>query len=235
MKKTILLIEDERSIADALIFALEEDNYHAIWAELGEDALAMLNQQAVDLILLDVGLPDINGFDLCKKIKSEFDIPIMFLTARKEEVDKIIGLEIGADDYMTKPFSLRELASRVKILINRYARIHHSEKHNLTSTKIKNCHVDTHKKTVVYFGVELELTRYEYLILKLLVENTNRVYSRTELMDYIWDEPHKSFDRAVDTHIKTIRAKLKKVNAKAKPIKTHHGLGYSFISREIQA
>ncbi len=234
MKKTILLVEDERSIADALIFSLEEEQYKTIWVELGEDALECIKKRDIDLILLDVGLPDINGFELCKKIKAEVDLPVIFLTARKEEVDKIIGLEIGADDYVTKPFSLRELTSRIKILINRYERIHESEKNNITPVREGGCLIDSNKKTISYFDNELELTRYEYLILKILIENANRVYSRAELMNHVWDEPDKSFDRAVDTHIKTIRSKLKKIRPDVKPIKTHHGLGYSFIASEMK-
>jgi two-component system, OmpR family, catabolic regulation response regulator CreB len=234
MKKTILVVEDERSIADALIFALEQENYNTIWVELGGEALDIVSKKDIDLILLDVGLPDINGFELCKEIKTASDIPIIFLTARKEEVDKIIGLEIGADDYVTKPFSLRELTSRIKIIINRYERMYKSEKSSTISKHEENCFADTDKKTIIYFGEELDLTRYQYLILKILINNPNRVYSRSELMEYVWDEPDKSFDRAVDTHIKTIRSKLNKIKPDLKPIKTHHGLGYSFTASEVK-
>ena len=120
--KKILLVEDEQSIADALIFSLEQDSYEVHWCHLGSDALSVLDNQRIDLVILDIGLPDINGFDLCKMIKAKIDLPIIFLTARQEEVDKLIGLEIGGDDYITKPFSLREVSSRIKVILKRYGR-----------------------------------------------------------------------------------------------------------------
>lgn len=233
-KQTLLLVEDEQSIADALIFALEQENYQVLWCQLASEALESFNHHHIDLAILDIGLPDSNGFDLCKAIKAKVDLPIIFLTARQEEVDKLIGLEIGGDDYITKPFSLREVCSRIKVILKRYHRI--DSQHSLTPTPIlTNCFVDDDKMEVVYFKQGLELTRYEFLLFKTLIQNPNRVFSRENLMNRVWNEPERSFERAVDTHIKTLRAKLKKINHTVQPIKTHHGLGYSFNDKDISA
>ena len=231
-KKTLLLVEDEQSIADALVFSLEADNYRVIWCQLASEALHSIDSEDIDLIILDIGLPDMSGFDLCKTIKAQHDIPLIFLTAREEEVDKLIGLEIGGDDYITKPFSLREVSSRIKVILKRYERTAPDSTITASSTH-ENCFVDNKKLQIFYFKQALDLTRYEFLLFKALIENPNRVYSREVLMNKVWDEPEKSFERSVDTHIKTLRGKLKKVNDNVHPIKTHHGLGYSFNDKEI--
>ncbi len=234
MNETILIIEDEKSIADALIFSLEEEMYKTVWCDIGSVALDVINNQKIDLILLDIGLPDIHGFELCKMIKAIKDIPIIFLTARKEEVDTVIGLEIGADDYVTKPFSLRELMTRIKVLLNRYKRIYSNTIKQVETLENSPCAIDDVSKTIKCFDKTLLLTRYEYCIFKTLMESPNRVYSRSQLMDLVWDEPESSYERAVDTHIKSIRNKLKKINSDFLPIKTHHGLGYSYSSKGNQ-
>lgn len=234
--KTILLVEDEQSIADALIFSLEQDNYGVNWCALGSDALTIIDSQKIDLVILDIGLPDINGFDLCKLIKAKQDLPIIFLTARQEEVDKLIGLEIGGDDYITKPFSLREVSSRIKVILKRYGRLGGSSTEGINAASlmgVENCTINNETLEIHYFNQALDLTRYEFLLFKTLIESPNRVFSRDILMQHVWDEPERSFERAVDTHIKTLRAKLKKINGQVQPIKTHHGLGYSFNDKEV--
>lgn len=232
-QKTLLLVEDEQSIADALVFSLEQEGYRVIWCSIGAEAIKTVEHEHVDLVILDIGLPDITGFDLCKMIKMEKDLPIIFLTARQEEVDKLIGLEIGGDDYITKPFSLREVASRIKVILKRYNR---SSLQEQNSKRVRNskCSIDTEAMSISYFECPLELTRYEYLLLKTLLESPNRVFSRDLLMQQVWDDPDQSYERSVDTHIKTLRGKLKKVNALIQPIKTHHGLGYSFNDKEMR-
>ena len=147
-------------------------------------------------------------------------IPIIFLTARNEEVDRIVGLEIGADDYVSKPFSPRELAARVKVILKRSAGI---------SQVQSNCEfvIDEHRALIHYYGQALQLTRYEYLLLKYLLSQPERVFSREQIMQAVWSEPQASLDRVVDTHIKTLRSKLSKIRENANPIKTHRGLGYS--------
>lgn len=235
----VLIVEDEPSIADALVHALESESFSSQWVALGKQALEALSSDASplpDLIILDVGLPDINGFDLCRQIKAGCDIPIIFLTARQEEIDKLIGLEIGGDDYVTKPFSLREVVSRVKVILRRYQRSNETpeDRSQDTTAGPANCQIDDQKKQVLYFEQLLDLTRYEYRLLKTLAEQPNRVFSRDHLMQAVWEDPDSSFERAVDTHIKTLRKKMRDINAAAKPIKTHHGLGYSFSDAALE-
>lgn len=219
MNKCILLIEDEVSIADNISYALQTESFNVHWVQLGNDGIEYLQLNSVDLIILDVGLPDINGFEVCKLIRKFSEVPIIFLTARSEEIDRIVGFEIGADDYVSKPFSPRELSARVKVILKRV-----NPNNIAQSNTIFEIYDD--KNSIRYQGVELALTRYEYLILKTLLQRPQQVFSRSQLMDKVWDEPESSYDRAVDTHIKSLRAKLKKINAQD-PIQTHRGFGYS--------
>ena len=219
MNNNILLIEDEASIADNISYALETEGYSVFWMQLGSDGIKHLQNHPVDLVILDVGLPDINGFEVCKSIRQFSEVPIIFLTARSEEIDRIVGLEIGADDYVGKPFSPRELSARVKVILKRV------QNSAILQTN-SSFEINDKQNTIRYQGVELALTRYEYLILKTLLQYPKQVFSRNQLMDRVWDEPEASYDRAVDTHIKTLRAKLKKINHQD-PILTHRGFGYS--------
>ncbi len=236
MKKQILIVEDEPSIAEALNHALEAENFASHWVDLGEKVLPLMEaqaklQQPIQLIVLDVGLPDISGFDLCRQIKAAFDVPIIFLTARQEEIDKLIGLEIGGDDYVTKPFSLREVISRIKVILRRYQLS--TAAHVQLSSSPAELQIDDALKQISYFDKVLELTRYEYRLIKTLSEKPNRVFSRERLMQAVWEDPDRSYERAVDTHIKTLRKKLKDIHADHAPIKTHHGLGYSYSPAEL--
>lgn len=230
MTQRILVIEDEPAIADTLVYALKTDGFDVTWKNLAADGLHHLQTQGADLIVLDVGLPDRNGFELCKDIREFSTIPIIFLTARKEEMDRIIGLEIGGDDYVTKPFSPREISARVKTVMRR---VQQPITHGLTDNSPASANtaswfdVNTIKAQVRFQSKRLELTRYEYLILLTLLESPEQVFSRAQLMDKVWDEPEASFERAVDTHIKSMRAKLKDIDDNISPIQTHRGLGYS--------
>ncbi len=253
MKARVLIIEDEPAIADTLVYALETEGFAVTWESLAQSALQYLAQQPVDFIILDVGLPDQNGFELCKTIRRSnepyADVPILFLTARKEEVDRIIGLEIGGDDYVTKPFSPREISARVKTILKRSGTAanrtpsNSPEKNSTPASaqeiapapttqapwqKGKFC-VEIDKARVSYCNKIINLTRYEFLILRVLLAHPERIFSRAQLMDKVWDEPESSFERAVDTHIKSLRAKLRDAtdNSDTDPIKTHRGMGYS--------
>jgi two-component system catabolic regulation response regulator CreB len=220
---TILLIEDESSIADMVLYALKSEGFHAEWCCLGREGLAWLRgHPETALIILDVGLPDGNGFEICKEIRRFSEIPIVFLTARNEEVDRIVGLEIGGDDYMGKPFSPRELTARVKTILRR-SRMPATGGSQELSTFV----IDTARCRIRYHDSWLDLTRYEYDLLRTLLRQPERIYSRGEIMDRVWPEPGESLERAVDTHIKTLRAKLRRVNEEGSPIKTHRGMGYS--------
>jgi len=225
-RKTVLLIEDEAGIADTIVYALQAESFHVRWKTLGSEGVAVVENEPVHLVILDVGLPDISGFEVCKQIRTTSDVPIIFLTARGDEVDRIVGLEIGADDYVTKPFSPRELVARVKVILRRSVAI--SPRKNSTDSLFI---LDDEKRLILYCGVALNLTRYEYGILHLLAHHPQRVYSREQLKDAVWHEPQVSFDRAVDTQIKTLRAKLHAINPHASPLITHRGIGYSLQIR----
>jgi two-component system catabolic regulation response regulator CreB len=187
----------------------------------GLAAMPVLSDSSVDLIVLDIGLPDINGFDLLREIRKTRMTPIILLTARTAEIDRILGLEIGADDYVAKPFSPRELAARVKAVLRRSP--------GLVSAGTSKAAfvVNTSKRTITFFGSGLELSKYEFDILKQLVERRGHVFSREQLMDLVWEQPETSLDRTVDAHIKNIRAKLRVVRPDLEPIVTHRGAGYS--------
>lgn len=222
----IWLVEDEVTIADSLVYKLESDDFRVRWFERGELILAALSSTHYypDLIVCDVGLPDIIGFDLAKRILAEYDIPIIFLTARSEEIDRIVGLEIGADDYITKPFSPREVSIRIKTILKRIAK----QTTRQVTIKAGPFILDEDSAVIHYYDQHLNLTRYEYLLMKTFIHSPNRVFSRAQLMELVWQDNLESMERTVDTHIKTIRQKLVVINASSKqPIVTYRGLGYS--------
>ena len=220
----ILVVEDEPAIADNIRYALETEGFEVLWCSVGADALGALADHSIQLIVLDVGLPDLSGFDLCKTIRKDSTVPIIFLTARSDEIDRVVGLEIGADDYVTKPFSPRELSARVKAILRRSQITNPRPEERSDDFPFV---VDGEKKRVFYYGEALELSRYEFRIMELLVRRPGRVYSRDQLMDLVWEAPESSMDRTVDTHVKTLRAKLRAINADRDPIVTHRGLGYA--------
>ncbi|UTW05267.1 two-component system response regulator CreB [Amphritea atlantica] len=226
MIKTILIVEDEAEIADALIYVLKAEGMDPIWVSTAQNALIELNATAVDLAILDVGLPDGNGFDLFKTIRESYLIPMMFLTARSEEIDRIIGLEIGADDYVTKPFSPREVAARVKNILKRAAMQPNTDTH-LTKNGFN---LDSQQMKITYQGQMLELTRSEYSLLETLINHPQQIFSRRQLIEAVWSSQHPSDERVIDTHIKSLRHKLKNIDAVDVPIMTHRGFGYSLAA-----
>lgn len=215
--RTILIVDDEKDIADTVIIALEKEGYGTLHAANADQAKDLISVNAVDLIVLDVGLPDTNGFDLLRQIRKSMNVPVIFLTARSDEVDRILGLETGADDYVVKPFSPRELTARIKAVLKR------STGQNDERLFI----VDSKKMQIRFSGKPLVLSRYEYLILKLLTERPGWIFSREKIMDIVWDNPEESYDRTVDTHIKTLRSKLREIRPDLDPLLTHRGQGYS--------
>lgn len=221
MSTRILIIEDEPAIADTLAYALRTEGYEATCLGLGREALTALRCADFALVILDVGLPDMSGFDVCRELRRFSDVPVIFLTARSDEVDRIVGLELGADDYVPKPFSPREVASRVRAILRR-ARPPASA----ADVPPRFTH-DEEGARVAYHGVWLGLTRYEYRLLATLLERPGRVLSRTRLMEIVWRDAEDSLERTVDAHIKTLRAKLRAVREDEDPIETHRGLGYS--------
>jgi len=226
---TIWLVEDEAAIADTLLYMLQLEGFDTRWFPRGVPLLEALPQQVPDLVILDVGLPDINGFELCRRLLAlQPDLPVLVLTARSEEVARLLGLEIGADDYVAKPFSPREVCARVRTLLRRLQkqqRIAQSPRYNVGQFTL-----DESAARVQWCNQSLILTRYEYLLLKTLLLSPGRVFSRQQLMNLVWKEAEESLDRTVDTHIKTLRAKLRDINPHEQVLMTHRGLGYSLVT-----
>ena len=187
----------------------------------GLAATPILDEGTIDLIIIDIGLPDINGLDLLKEIRRTRATPVILLTARTAEIDRVLGLEIGADDYIAKPFSPRELAARVKAVLRRCQRTAASK------STVEAFAVNTSKRAIAFFGMPLELSKYEYEILRRFIERKGHVFSREQLMNLVWEQPETSLDRTIDAHIKNIRAKLRAVRPDIEPIVTHRGSGYS--------
>lgn len=224
----ILIVDDEPAISDTLAYALQADGFASDCCTLGAEALARLDAGGHDLVVLDVGLPDISGFDVCRLLRRSSDVPVIFLTARSDEVDRIVGLELGADDYVAKPFSPREVVSRVRAILRRSR----SELRGGAGTSAPpRFTVDGDGLRVAYHGVWLNLTRYEYLLLALLLARPGRILSRGQIMESVWQDSGESLERTVDTHVKTLRGKLRAVCADEEPIATHRGLGYSIALR----
>lgn len=222
MSRTILIVEDEAAIADSIAYALRTDGFAPLHVSLGEQALAAMRTPAgpaPELVVLDVGLPDMNGFEVCRQLRQFSNVPVIFLTARSDEIDRIVGLEIGADDYVTKPFSPRELVARIRVVLRRLA--------PPPAVAPARFELRQHEARVVFCGQPLDLTRYEYLLLKTLIEHPGHVLSRAQLMDRVWADAPDTLDRTVDAHVKSLRAKLRVVDPASDPIQTHRGMGYS--------
>ena len=226
MSRKILIIEDEPAIADNITYALKTEGFEPLWCTTGAEGKEALCCDTINLIILDIGLPDINGFELCKEIRKTSDIPILFLTARADEIDRVVGLEIGGDDYMVKPFSPRELTARIKAILRR------TSNGNETPTDNQPEHtssftIDPKRMCISYYGTALELNRNEYKILQALIGHPGRVFSREQLMEKAWDVPDVSLERTVDSHIKMIRSKLRAIKPDYDPIETRRGFGYA--------
>lgn len=220
-KPTILIVEDEPAIADTIQYALESEGFQTRRLPAGEGVTRVLEAEKIALIILDIGLPDINGIELCKRLRLRHEVPIIFLTARDAEIDRVVGLEVGADDYVSKPFSPRELSARVKAVLRR------SRPPAVSGGRGSNFQVDESRCQISFCGRPLELSRYEYRLLQTFLRRPGQVFSREQLMDLVWESPEASMDRTVDAHIKNIRAKLRALNPELDPIVTHRGLGYS--------
>jgi len=221
---SILIIEDESAIADTLNYALKTEGFQPHCCTTAREGLKRFERGDIGFVVLDIGLPDSSGFEVCKKIRGTSSVPILFLTARAEEVDRVLGLELGGDDYMTKPFSPRELVARVKAILRRSNPV---SQPNTTSTPSSSFQIDIERMRILFKGMSLELSRYEFRLLCILVKRPGRVYSREELMDRAWETPEMSLERTVDAHIKTIRAKLRAVDPQDDSIVTQRGFGYA--------
>lgn len=228
MNEKILLVEDEKTLAKALKFSLEKEGFLVTVAYDGEEALKAAGRDEPQLIILDLMLPKIDGFEVCKIIRRDSQVPIIMLTARDEDIDKILGLELGADDYMTKPFNTRELLSRIRAILRRTAR------HSFTGNKvvrIGDIEIDLIKHRVSVKGREVSLTSKEYALLSFLSSNPGRVFSRDLLLEEIWGYEYLGDARTVDVHIRHLREKIEELPAEPYFILTVWGTGYKF--REV--
>ena len=217
-KKQILCVEDDAAILMPLRYALEREEWQVTWANTGSQAITFVQQQTFDFIILDVGLPDINGFDVCKKIRQFNHTPLLFLTARDDEIDRIVGLEIGADDYVNKPISPKVLVSRVNALFRRV-----STKETSSVMQFGTMRIDTTKFMVTIGGDEKVLAKKEFELLHLLASRPGRVFLRNEILSQIWGNEVIVGDRTIDVNIRKIRQKLG-----IDCITTVKGVGYKF-------
>ncbi len=229
----VLVIEDEPAIAENIVYSLETEGFEVTHAETGGEGLAVFQQLAPQFVVLDVGLPDISGFDVCREIRKTSEVPILFLTAREGEIDRVVGLELGADDYVVKPFSPRELTARIHAILRRTNRSGANAEKSLVevpnSNPVKAGRITIHPErfSAHLDDEDLDLSRYEFGMLRVFIQHPERVFSRDQLMDLVWDEPEAALDRTVDAHIKTLRRKMHSIDPDYDPIKTHRGLGYS--------
>jgi two-component system catabolic regulation response regulator CreB len=226
----ILIVEDEPSIADTIKYVLTQNNFEIFHALNAQSAIEYCAQNPIDLAILDIGLPDMDGLCLAKILQQKHRFPFFFLTARNDEIDRIIGLEIGADDYITKPFSPRELLARVRVVLRRVQNhetfLQNSKEHLVLTNQSNLIQIDEEKHIIYLNSQKIDFSRTEFDLILHLKSNSERVYSRDQLMAFIWEEPLKSTERTVDTHIKNIRAKFAKIQEDFNPILTIRGVGY---------
>ncbi|CAN5347022.1 beta-lactam response regulator transcription factor BlrA [soil metagenome] len=225
--QVLLLVEDDPAIARTVAYALEREGFTVESVALVRDARQRLSEAAdsFSAAILDVGLPDGSGLDLCREIRNAGPLPVLMLSARSEEIDRIVGLELGADDYLAKPFSPRELCARVRALIRRSALTAAATSVVTPTRTLLECDAD---RARIRLGDHwLSLTRREYGLLERLMRVPGKIWSRDSLLDAVWGDAADSVDRTVDTHVKTLRAKLREVRPDLELIVTHRGLGYS--------
>ena len=227
--RKILIVDDERSIVEILKFNLEKEGYKTYEAYDADEAIAKANEVDPDLILLDVMLPKSDGFTVCRKIRQTLDCPIIMLTAREDVVDKIIGLELGADDYMTKPFSIREVIARIKANLRKYTK--NSENKELEDEKkngfmIKDMFIDSKNYLATIGNRTIDLTTKEYDLLKLLSSNPNEVLTREQILKTIWGYDYYGDARTVDVTVRRLREKIETNTAAPKYLLTKRGMGY---------
>jgi two-component system response regulator VicR len=228
MENKILVVDDERPISDIIKFNLEKEGYKVFVAEDGQQAINMTYENKPDLIILDIMLPIMDGFTVCKKLRENISTPIIMLTAKEEEVDKVLGLELGADDYMTKPFSVRELMARVKANIRR---INFSSSGNEGSGQViksGNLSIDLNRYEVRKGSDTIELTLREFELLKYLALNGEQVFSRETLLEEVWGYEYYGDVRTVDVTVRRLREKIEDDPSNAKYVQTKRGVGYYF-------
>ena len=221
----ILVVDDEPSVTDLIAYNLRKSLYDVIIAADGREALRLVREYSPDLILLDLMIPEVDGLDVCREIRRSSDVPVIMITARGEEVDRVLGLEIGADDYVTKPFSMRELLARIKAVLRRAQKVNGEESSSLLHGP-GSLLMDVEQRTITVNGAPIELTRLEFDLLHRLLINSGRVLTRERLLEQAWGYEYVGDTRAVDSAVKRLRAKLRAVSDEADCIESVRGLGY---------
>ena len=222
MKKTVLIVEDEKKLANILIEYLQKDGFQTKHIAIGSEVIPWVKGHNPDLILLDLMLPEMNGKQICQEIRTFSSLPIIMVTAMVEEIDRLIGLELGADDYICKPFSPKEVTARVKAVLRR------SDPDYIKNSQSRGFKVNPDQYSITLAGQKLDLTPVEFRLLSMFIEYPNRVYNRDQILNNVFDDGRIVLDRTVDTHIKNLRQKLQAVNAKSDYIRSIYGIGYSF-------
>jgi DNA-binding response OmpR family regulator len=223
---TILLVDDEDSVQKLLAYPLERDGYRVVQARDGEDALRRFEEERVDLVVLDVMLPRLDGLEVCKRLRARSTVPVIMLTARDDEVDKVLGLELGADDYITKPFSIREFRSRVRAVLRRAASPSLDDRDR--PIEVDGLRVDPARRTVEARGEPVELTYVEFELLRTLAARPGRVFTRQSLLEALWGDSAYREPRTIDVHIRHLREKLERDPSQPAYIVTVRGVGYRF-------
>ena len=226
----ILLVDDELSVQKLLAFPLRREGYDVVSALDGQEALDRLNDTSFDLVVLDLMLPRVDGFEVCRQLRARSSVPIIMLTAKTEEIDKVLGLELGADDYITKPFSVREFRSRVKAVLRRAA-LSKSDEEVREPLEDGDLRIDFDKRAVTLAGQPVRLTYVEFEILTALARNPGRVYNRTILLERVWGDSSYRDTRTVDVHIRHLREKLERDAKNPELIQTVRGVGYRYRDR----
>jgi DNA-binding response OmpR family regulator len=223
---TILLVDDEETIQKLLTFPLERDGYRVLQARDGEEALERFRSERVDLVLLDLALPKLDGLEVCRRLRSESAVPILMLTARDDEIDKVLGLEIGADDYITKPFSIRELRSRIRAAMRRANLGPSAER--VEEISVDGLRIDVPRRAVEVQGEPVQLTYLEFELLRTLASAPGRVYTRQALLDKLWGGSAFRDPRTIDVHVRHLREKIERDPSEPEYIFTVRGVGYRF-------
>ncbi len=228
MTHRILVVDDEPAVTDLLAYNLRKAHYEVIVVTNGQDALRLAREASPDLILLDLMIPEVDGLDVCRELRKTSGVPIIMITARGEEIDRVVGLELGADDYITKPFSVRELMARIKAVLRRTESTDEEDPPSNLLRGLGQLQMDLDARTVSVEGNTLNLTRLEFDLLFHLLSNVGRVMTRERLLEQAWGYDFAGDTRAVDSAVKRLRAKLRAASASADSIEAVRGIGYRF-------
>ena len=225
---TILIVEDEESLAEPLAYLLQKEGFETLLATDGTAALELFSDEVVDLVLLDLMLPGMSGTDVCRKLRSESDVPIIMVTARDSEIDKVVGLELGADDYVTKPYSTRELVARIRAVLRRGPEVEELDELDDQILEAGRVRMDVERHTVLVNGQPVAMPLKEFDLLEYLMRNAGRVLTRGQLIDRIWGADYVGDTKTLDVHVKRLRTKIEQEPSRPKQLVTVRGLGYKF-------